>query len=88
MIIGYALMPMVANARVRYAYESSVVRKPEIEMKKDDENDSPVKINKKSGATNRKTKGKIAEAEVVQDLQRQRAAPLEIDNSKVRKDTP
>jgi hypothetical protein len=68
MIIGYALMPMVANARVRYAYESSVVRKPEIEMKKDDENDSPVKINKKSGATNRKTKGKIAEAEVFQDL--------------------
>jgi hypothetical protein len=70
MIIGYALMPMVANARIRYAYDRWK-KIPEIEMTKvesDDENDSPVKVNKKSGVSNRKGKGKIAEAEVVQDL--------------------
>jgi len=55
MIIGYALMPMVANARIRYAYESTTVRKPEV--KEDAETHSPIK-SKKGEAVKRKGKGK------------------------------
>lgn len=69
MIIGYALMPMIANARIRYAYESTANRKPELEKLMDDETDSPVKA-KKGGAQNRKIKGGKKVAEIV---------PLEIE---------
>lgn len=80
MIIGYALMPMVANARIRYAYNKTV-SKAEIEHKKDDESSSPVK-KKESTVVNRKGKGgkKVAaEAAIV---------PLEIEEPKVRNVAP
>jgi len=58
MIIGYALMPMVANARIRYAYESNTVRKLEVkEGMEDAETHSPIK-SAKGDAVKRKGKGK------------------------------
>jgi len=70
MIIGYALMPMIATARVRYAYESTTVRKPVTAIKPneaDDETDSPVKPkgSAKKRAMDKKAPKKVAPQEIV-----------------------
>lgn len=69
MIIGYALMPMIANARVRYAYESTTVRKTvqSIKNEADDETDSPVKPkgSAKKRVLDKKAAKKVAPQEIV-----------------------
>jgi hypothetical protein len=64
---------MVACARIRYVYYEN--SKKAIAAKKDDETDSPVKIDKKSTVVNRKGKGKKVAAEAA-------IVPLEIEEKK------